>query len=84
MWSDVAEVKVDYDPSVNASAITFTAFPKTGALADIPVFVDGELSAILTFNDGTLVQLQLLDARTQLPAEMMPQAQLPDDLLPPE
>lgn len=84
MWSDVAEVKVDYDPGANASAITFAAFPNVGSLRDIPVFADGELTAILTFVDGKLIQLQLLDAQTQLPAEIMPSRRLPDELLPPE
>ena len=84
MWSDVAEVKVDYDPSANAAAITFAPFPKVGTVTDIPVFENGELAAILTFVDGKLIQLQLLDAQTQLPAEMMPTRRLPDDLLPPE
>lgn len=67
------EVKVDYDRNANAAAITFAPFPRSGHFAEFPIFDEGGLTAIVTFVDGKLVQIQLLEASTQLPAELVPE-----------
>lgn len=67
------EAFVTWDPDANAGTVDFGSAPSAGReLQTYPVSdSDGGVIAVVTFNpDGRLAQIELLDARRQLPTEL--------------
>lgn len=65
------DITFEYDPESNEATISFAELQADEEYIDVTIDHNGESNAIITFAGKKLIQLQLLDARNQLPAEWL-------------
>lgn len=60
-------IGIRFDEEVNAALLRFGEIPSAHEIVDLPIMRGDDLVGVITFStSGRLVDLELLDARTQI------------------